>query len=208
MEINSARGIPGFTSMYQHPLYNEVARKLPKNPRFLEIGTSLGRSTWAWLDVLPSDTMYDVVDTFNIDNTELPDFERITRTPPPGPFLDCWYFILDKLNYMSHYALWNYILEHHPKYSLFNNVIAINIRQYIKNEYRSKYDAIFIDAEHTYESVIHMLEYFKESTIICGDDYKNPAWPGVEKAVKEFAKKYNFRLTEYDKNLFYILEKQ
>lgn len=208
MEINQARYIPGFTSIYQHELYIKVASLLPPNPRFLEIGALLGRSSWAWLDVLPDDTTYDVLDSFNVDATEIPDFTwNPKRMPPPGKNLDTWLGICNKLHEMSHREVWNFVVEHHHKFGLVNNVISMSTTDYFKNNYRSVFDAIFIDADHGYKSVKETLMYFKDTKIICGDDYMNPDWPGVEKAVKEFAREYNFKLTEYPKNLFFILEK-
>jgi len=208
MEIIQARQVPGFTSIYQHQRYAEVAKLLPKNAKFLEIGVLFGRSTWAWLDVLPDDTTYDVLDSFNVDASEIPDFVRSDRMPKFGKNLDIWSNIVNMLKNMSHKEVWNFVMEHHPKYKLLSNVTSMSTHQYIYKKYCSTYDAIYLDSEHTYEHTKKVLEYFKDTKVICGDDYKNKDWPELEIAVKEFAKNYNFKLTEYPENLFFILEKQ
>lgn len=210
MEITLARYVPGFTSMYQHKLYKDVVDLLPEKPRFLEIGVSLGRSSWAWLDVLPGDAHYDALDAFDIGPEDIPDFNKnVGRKPStPGNHLDCWEGIANLLKTMSHREVWNFVLQHHPKFHIIKFVLTMRLQQYIQDEYEVNYDAIFIDANHSYDGVMQTLEHFKNTKVICGDDYGNPDWPGVEKAVKEFAKKYNFKLTEHRKNLFFILEKQ
>jgi predicted O-methyltransferase YrrM len=50
-------------------------------------------------------------------------------------------------------------------------------------------DAVIIDADHHYESVRDDLAAWlpkaKRGGIVAGDDYRNPTWPGVAKAVDE-----------------------
>jgi hypothetical protein len=58
-------------------------------------------------------------------------------------------------------------------------------------------DAIFLDADNSYQSVTQDLEFWwkkiKVGGWLLGDDY-NSCHPGTEKAVNEFALKYNFKL--------------
>jgi len=67
-KINNALDIPGWTRKSQHDLYKNLVQELPKNPKILEIGCGWGRSTWAWLDVLPSNSTYCVLDNFSLSS--------------------------------------------------------------------------------------------------------------------------------------------
>lgn len=59
-------------------------------------------------------------------------------------------------------------------------------------------DAVFIDANHEYESVKQDLELWypkvKSNGIFCGHDYTG-TWPGVVQAVDEFAKIHNLKIS-------------
>jgi hypothetical protein len=52
---------------------------------------------------------------------------------------------------------------------------------------RSRFDMVFIDGDHSYESVKQDIELWLPKTrkLICGHDFGNPDYPGVEKAVVE-----------------------
>lgn len=60
-----------------------------------------------------------------------------------------------------------------------------------------RFDAIYIDAGHEYEEVLRDLNLFWElllpGGILFGDDYS--AWPGVKKAVNEFARVHGLKVT-------------
>lgn len=55
-----------------------------------------------------------------------------------------------------------------------------------------KFDLIFLDGNHTYSNVLSELRVFwnllEEGGVLCGDDYE---WPGVKKAVDQFAQEKN-----------------
>jgi len=61
------------------------------------------------------------------------------------------------------------------------------------------FDYLYIDGEHSYEGVMKDLELWhpkvKDEGILAGHDYNSlVAWPGVTKAVKEFAGKRNLSI--------------
>lgn len=101
------------------------------------------------------------------------------------------------------------------KYGGFENLVK-NIKIHLK-EYESRYqwfrspslnitneqipdgilDAVFIDAEHSYDAVIKDLEFWwkkvKIGGWILGDDYDS-CWPETKKAVDDFTQKYNLKI--------------
>lgn len=65
------------------------------------------------------------------------------------------------------------------------------------NKWGAKAELIYLDAAHEYESVMKDLEHYwrllRPGGILCGDDYNT--FPGVKKAVNEFAKKYDLEVS-------------
>lgn len=70
----------------------------------------------------------------------------------------------------------------------FENLRTLKMSSYEASEKLKgeKFDMIFIDADHSYESVKQDIQLWKDraTKIICGDDY-NQAWKGVIRAVNE-----------------------
>lgn len=54
----------------------------------------------------------------------------------------------------------------------------------------NQFDLVFVDADHEYEKVLLDIKAWENKVrsggILCGDDYNNPNWPGVKKAVDEY----------------------
>jgi predicted O-methyltransferase YrrM len=69
------------------------------------------------------------------------------------------------------------------------------------DKYADKYDVIFLDGDHTFETVRKELSGFwakvNEGGVLAGDDYD---WPEVKKAVDEFANEKNYMLNSCRKN--------
>jgi hypothetical protein len=65
----------------------------------------------------------------------------------------------------------------------------------IQRHYDIMADMIYVDASHDYKSVHRDLTYFwnnlKSGGIMFGDDYNGNSWPGVVRAVNEFATEMN-----------------
>lgn len=70
------------------------------------------------------------------------------------------------------------------------------------------YDFVFIDGEHSYDAVASDLAAWfpavKQGGYICGHDYKNGKFPGVTKAVKEFAAANKLNISEDIDHTFFI----
>jgi hypothetical protein len=60
---------------------------------------------------------------------------------------------------------------------------------------------IFIDGDHSYEGVRDDLSFcatwIHRDGLLCGHDYGDPGWPGVTKAVHEFADKHGLRVVAW-----------
>jgi len=72
-------------------------------------------------------------------------------------------------------------------------------------------DWVYIDGDHSYEVVKEDLELaskmVKHGGIISGDDYSRYGWPGIKRAVDEFARKPNIHIDQI-KQKQYILRKK
>lgn len=68
----------------------------------------------------------------------------------------------------------------------------------VLKHYGIKAHAIYVDASHEYDAVLADLEAYKdlvhEGGILWGDDYGHEFFPGLAKAVDEFAAKYGYRV--------------
>jgi predicted O-methyltransferase YrrM len=69
-------------------------------------------------------------------------------------------------------------------------------------------DFVFLDADHSYKGVIKDLHAWdkkiKTNGIIAGHDYKNPEFPGIEKAVYEFYGESNINKNFQSELVWYI----
>jgi predicted O-methyltransferase YrrM len=78
---------------------------------------------------------------------------------------------------------------------LFHHGFSYDLVNRFKNE---SFDVVYIDADHTYESVkqdIHLyFDKIKSGGFICGHDYQT-SWPGVIKAVDELSSSLGKHIT-------------
>jgi predicted O-methyltransferase YrrM len=63
------------------------------------------------------------------------------------------------------------------------------------------FDVIYIDADHSYDSVIKDMKLYlpkiKNGGFLCGHDYDSIGWPGVVKAVDEYASIMNKQIITF-----------
>lgn len=137
-----------------------------KNISILEIGSWFGASTLSWAQGLKE--YYDSKGEINC--------------------VDAWkpFFELEEHKEKEYVAEMEKLLEDDTVFKIFlhnintiDNSIKINYFRKMSNEFfnaekSKKYDIIFIDADHTYNSVLNdikkSLDLIKEGGIICGDD--------------------------------------
>ena len=194
------KNVTGMLSNFDCNEIVNLANDFSENTKVLEIGSFLGKSTVAWLDGLNSKCKLDVMDMFDktaetikydihINNLKVKNNEILKMIENGSNQLDIWHLHTSA----------------HPNSSIIKNVYTIDSKKYIEEDMGNDYDCVFLDANHTYDHVAQQLEYFKNVDVICGDDYNNETFPGVVKAVDEFANENN-RNFELHKN-FYVLRK-
>jgi predicted O-methyltransferase YrrM len=94
-----------------------------------------------------------------------------------------------------------HLTDFNSKYTWFRKSSITITEEEIPNE---SLDAVFIDADHSYEAVTQDLNFWwnklKKGGWMLGDDYNNN-FPGTVKAVNEFAEKNNFKMELLKKDI-------
>jgi hypothetical protein len=167
-------GIQGWFNF--HELYNHIIDMMPDNFIFAEIGSWKGRSL-----------SYFVIESINRKKT--------------GTIYAIDHWQGSPEHYDPSNPAYEYGLQNNPDW-LFdqfkNNTSSISSYIIPLRETSTRasimfddnsIDAVFIDASHEYEDVLHDLiawqPKIKSNGILCGHDYD---WPGVKKAVDEFSR--------------------
>lgn len=189
LKIKRALDIPGWTFSPQHKLYENLVKDLPKNPRILEIGCGWGRSTWAWLDVLPSSATYYVLDNFNMKShwcyqSFYKKFEGNNYSMAKS--IKRW----AKSN-TSHLEIFEQIILQHPNNKIIKKIWKLDSDHWITSEeFTNNWDLVYLDDRHTFQVMQKWLKLFSNVQIVCGDDYSTE-FPGIIKAVDGYARKNN-----------------
>ena len=179
--ITDAEQVPGWTSTYQHECYDNLAKELPKNPKVLEIGCGWGRSTWAWLDVLPSSTQYYVLDHFNMPT------ERLVHTSS----INNKFLKYVKSRNLNQRSIFNKIIHQHKNFSIIKDVWEMDVQDWRLSDYcTTNWDLVYLDDDHSYDNVSTWLKLLHNVPIICGDDYNKTMFQGLVKAVDDYSNYY------------------
>ena len=176
LDVSSALSIPGATFLKQHIAYKSLVSQLPESPRVLEIGCGYGRSTWAWLDVLPKNTSYYILDNFKLQTHTLRSWDRSSGFAKRAIKLK-----------MSQREIFDAVIKKHSNESFIKQVWHMNEVEWINSEdFTTDWDLVYTDGDHCYDAVKRVLELFRNVKIVCGDDYSD-SWRGVVKAVEEYS---------------------
>lgn len=196
--------IPGWSDFSQ--VYKELVSSLRDDCDILELGVGFGRSTWAMLDAMNNNMRLHVVDIFKSPSTMLWDRWFEVGSPITLHEDDIAKFI-DMCLTSSQQEIFSYSLQQHPRYAQIKEIYAMSSQDYIASNHKSSFDLVFLDGDHSYESVKQELDYFKDSKIIAGHDYGNHE-PGVIKAVDEFIfANRDRKFTMYAENDIFVIEK-
>ena len=176
-------------------LLNHIRQKKPKN--FLEIGVFHGVTSRNVCELLYSfygnDFKFTGIDLFVNNETLLKD-EYIPKIKFSNPLKTIYYKYIIRLDPYSVDS----VLRLLKKFQKNVNIIKGNSNKVLKEINVNKFDYVFLDGGHKYETVKKDLENLTQivnnnGTILC-DDYDLSYAPGVKKAIKDFVVEKNFNL--------------
>ena len=176
-------------------LLNHIRQKKPKN--FLEIGVFHGVTSRNVCELLYSfygnDFKFTGIDLFVNNETLLKD-EYIPKIKFSNPLKTIYYKYIIRLDPYSVDS----ILKLLKKFQKNVNIIKGNSNKVLKEINVNKFDYVFLDGGHKYETVKKDLENLTQivnnnGTILC-DDYDLSYAPGVKKAIEDFVSEKNFNL--------------
>ena len=176
-------------------LLNHVRQHGPKN--FLEIGVFHGVTSRNVCEVLHSlhgnKFKFTGVDLFLSKEEVLKD-EYAPNTKFSNPLKTIYYKYIIRLDPYSVES----VLKLLKKFKENVNIIKGDSNQVLKNFNLKKFDYVFLDGGHKYETVRQDLENLvpvieNEGVILC-DDYDLSYAPGVKRAIDEYVTKRNLNL--------------
>jgi len=190
--FKNSNDVPGWGDATM--LFADIIPTLPSNARLLEIGCGIGRSTWAILDNMSPGMSLSILDSFEYNNDQSYIWNELVRCGGIKNLTDQPHPLQELITKNSQYEIFLSIIQNHPNFKFIENIHLMSSMSYMQRELPDQYDFIFIDGDHEYSTVVHELDYFKNSKIISGDDYANTECPGVAKAVDEFVIEHNRNL--------------
>ncbi len=172
-----------------------IYQKKPKN--FLEIGVFHGVTSRNVCDLLQkingNDFTFTGVDLFTTESETIKD-EIIPQTKFSNPFKTIYYKYIIRLDPYSKESVEKLL----SKYKENINIIKGNSNKVLKEISLEKFDYVFLDGGHKYETVINDLKYLttiiNNGGVVLCDDYDLTYAPGVKKAIDEYVLLNNFNL--------------
>ena len=172
-----------------------ILKRKPKN--FLEIGVFHGVTSRNICDLLNkihgNDFTFTGVDLFTTDSEVIKD-EIIPQTKFSNPLKTIYYKYIIRLDPYSKESVEKLL----SKYKKNVNIIKGNSNKVLKEISLDKFDYVFLDGGHKYETVLSDLKSLRDVVINKGiilcDDYDLTYAPGVKKAIDEYVLLNNFNL--------------
>ena len=174
---------------------NEILKRKPKN--FLEIGIYHGVTSRNVCDLLQQihgkNFTFTGIDLFTTDSVSIKD-EIIPQTKFSNPLKTIYYKYIVRLDPYSKESVEKLLLKHKENI----NIIKGNSNKVLKEISLDKFDFVFLDGGHKYETVLSDLKSLRnivlnKGVILC-DDYDLTYAPGVKKAIDEYVLLNNFKL--------------
>ena len=174
-------------------LLNHIKQAKPKN--FLEIGVFHGvtsRNVCEMLYLLHGNGFkFTGIDLFS--HEVISKDEHIPKTKFSNPLKTIYYNYIIRLDPYSHQS----VLKLLKKFEKNINIIKGNSNKILK-EIPSKFDYVFLDGGHKYETIKNDLknltQVINNGGIILCDDYNLSYAPGVKKAIDDYVLEKNFNL--------------
>ena len=176
-------------------LLNHIFVLRPKN--FLEIGVFHGVTSRNVCELLRSihgdNFKFTGIDLFEHDSKKLSE-EIAPKTNFSNPLKQIFYKYIIRLDPYTFESVKKLLI----KFKNNINIIRGNSNDILKKMDSSKFDYVFLDGGHKYETVKLDLEYLikvikNNGTILC-DDYNLTYAPGIKKAIDEYINSNNFNL--------------
>ena len=172
-----------------------INEKKPKN--FLEIGVFHGVTSRNVCDLLNSihgnNFKFTGIDIFS-NETDLVKDEFIPQTKFSNPLKTIYYKYLVRLDPYSPESVKKLL----KKYQKNISIIKGNSNKILAEMASEKFDYVFLDGGHKYETVLKDLKFLtkiiENNGIILCDDYDLTYAPGVKKAIDEYVLLNNFNL--------------
>ena len=174
---------------------DEIRKKKPKH--FLEIGVFHGVTSRNVCELLYSihenNFKFTGIDLFSNDSEVLRD-EIIPNIKFSNPLKTIYYKYIVRLDPYSVQSVKKLL----KKFINNINIIQGNSNEVLKKLNLNKFDYVFLDGGHKFETVKNDLENLTQiiingGTILC-DDYDLSYAPGVKNAINQYAKEQNFNL--------------
>ena len=172
-----------------------IKEKKPKN--FLEVGVFHGVTSRNVCNLLNSihgnNFKFTGIDIFTTE-TNLVEDEFIPKTKFSNPLKTIYYKYLIRLDPYSPESVKKLL----KKYKNNINIIKGNSNEIIPEMIKEKFDYVFLDGGHKYETVLKDLksltQIIQNNGVILCDDYDLTYAPGVKKAIDEYVLLNNFNL--------------
>ena len=172
-----------------------IKEKKPKN--FLEVGVFHGVTSRNVCNLLNSihgnNFKFTGIDIFTTETNLVKD-EFIPKTKFSNPLKTIYYKYLIRLDPYSPESVKKLL----KKYKNNINIIKGNSNEIIPEMIKEKFDYVFLDGGHKYESVLKDLksltQIIQNNGVILCDDYDLTYAPGVKKAIDEYVLLNNFNL--------------
>ena len=174
---------------------NEIFKKKPKH--FLEIGVFHGVTSRNVCDLLQQmhgkDFSFTGIDLFTTEKEETKD-EIIPQVKFSNPLKTIYYKYIVRLDPYSKESVERLLSKHKDNI----NIIKGNSNKVLKEISLDRFDFVFLDGGHKYETVLNDLKSLtkvvvNKGVLLC-DDYDLTYAPGVKKAIDEYVLLNNFNL--------------
>ena len=174
---------------------NEILKKKPKH--FLEIGVFHGVTSRNVCDLLQQmhgkDFSFTGIDLFTTEKEETKD-EIIPQVKFSNPLKTIYYKYIVRLDPYSKESVERLLSKHKDNI----NIIKGNSNKVLKEISLDRFDFVFLDGGHKYETVLNDLKSLtkvvvNKGVLLC-DDYDLTYAPGVKKAIDEYVLLNNFNL--------------
>ena len=192
---SNMKNIPGWTSTVELSILQDLASAVPEGGSILEIGCFLGRSTAALYAGKLDSVALDVVDLFDVKIPGYSPHNSFNTIQGDATMLETAKLIATETNsWLDSFKFCVGDIADNI------NIFKMSSKDFVLNKH---YDLIFIDADHSYEGVMHdIFKFSNDKSLIVGDDFIE-RHPGVSRAVSQFR---NNRSIVVPKNTkFYIM---